>query len=158
MSTIKGFFSIFHEFDEEGSCHQELPIMFKVKGVLAWEWHQIIVRKWHLLPKAQGMNDGRLHLISLISAQGNMWWQIKIKTRTMPTKRNVDSEHKLSWNITSYYGLNTQYFHVELFKVDDATFQNNGKKFIIMNFVVNLNWRKFTRWKPTECENVSLLC
>jgi hypothetical protein len=32
----------------------------------------------------------------------------------MPIKLGVDSKHELSWNIASFYGLNTQWLHIEL--------------------------------------------
>jgi hypothetical protein len=35
MSTTRGFFSNFHEFNEEGFCHQQLLTMLEIKGVRA---------------------------------------------------------------------------------------------------------------------------
>jgi hypothetical protein len=54
-----------------------------------------------------------------------MWWYIGIKTKTMPTKINVDSKHKLSWNTKSFNGLNTQWFFAEHLQVNDITPQRH---------------------------------
>jgi hypothetical protein len=62
------------------------------------------------------------HQVSFVGAQSDMWWQIEIETKTMPTKPSVNSKHKLSWNTTSFYGLNILWFHVELLQANDTTF------------------------------------
>jgi hypothetical protein len=33
----------------------------------------------------------------------------------MPIELGVGSKHELSWNIVGFYGMNTQWFHIELF-------------------------------------------
>jgi hypothetical protein len=100
------FFSNLHEFDKKRFSHQELPTTFEVENVQVWKWHHIVTYRLHFLPRAQGMNDGTMHKVSFANAQGDMWWQIGIETKTMPTKLGVNSKH-LSWNTTKSYSLDT---------------------------------------------------
>ncbi len=66
-------------------------------------------------------------------------------------------EHELSWIIASSYGLNTQWFHVELFQTNDATLQKHSrwlKVFFIMNLVVNFCERKLTRTEVKKMKKI----
>jgi hypothetical protein len=71
------------------------------------------------------MSDETMHQVSFVGTHGDMWWQTRIETGTMPTKVGINSKCELSWNTISSYGLNTQWFHVELFQINDATPQRH---------------------------------
>jgi hypothetical protein len=83
-----------------------------------------------------------------------MWWQTKIETKTMFTKFGVNSKHKLSWNTTSFYGLNTQWFHVEFLQ---AIKWHHSSKASTMakSFLSWISWliyvgKNLWEWKPTR--------
>ncbi len=86
-----------------------------------------------------------------------MWWQIGMETRTiMPTKLGVDLKHELLWNIISFYGLNTQWFHIELLWTNDAILQKHPWWFffLIMNLVINFHTKRLTRTKNNRMKKI----
>jgi len=105
-NSKKVIFQIFMNLTKKG-CHHELPTMPKIEDVQAWEWHHIVACRLHLPAYMLSMSDGTTHQVSLASIQGDMWWQIGIDARIMPTELGINSKHELLWNIISFYGLNT---------------------------------------------------
>ncbi len=96
-----------------------------------------------------------MHQVSLASTQGDIWCQIESEIKTMPIELGVDSKHKLSWNIASYYGLNILWFHIELLKTNDATPQRHPQwLFFIRNLVVNFRRRKIMRIKANLMKKI----
>ncbi len=45
----------------------------------------------------------------------------------MPNELGIDSKFKKTWNIKGSYDLNTQWFHVDLFQINDATLQKHPR-------------------------------
>ncbi len=69
-----------------------------------------------------------INCITLLRHEVQMMGQhikLPLQSAQMLIELDVNSKHKLSWNTISFYGLNTQWFHVEFLQENDATFERH---------------------------------
>ncbi len=59
-------------------------------------------------------------------------------------------------NIKYFWDKNTQWFHVEVLQIDDATREriHDGQKFFVMKLIVNLDKRKFMKTKTNWMKKI----
>jgi hypothetical protein len=102
------------------------------------------------------MNKETTHKVSLIGIQGDMWWQTKIETRTMPPSlvsiQNMNCHEILEvlmvW-IQNDFMLNS-------FKQMTPFLKgiHDGYKLFIMNFIINLHGKKLMKTKIDKMKNL----
>ncbi len=94
------------------------------------------------------MYDGTTHQVSLVGAQGDMWWQTKIMTRVVFTKLGINFLNMSCHEILQVFMVWIKSdFMLNIFKQMRSLLKSiyNGYKLFIMNLVINFCKRKLTR-------------